>query len=337
MNKETICPFCNQPKGNPDCGFCKQEETQEETQINEIKTKTSVSADQDSVCSFCNQPKGNPDCGFCKHEGIQTRKQDKSVLQIDQKLKEKAPQLIKLVEKVDITLKQKNLVHHKARVALCLDISGSMASLYSSGKVQMLAEKVLALGCRFDDNGTIDIFLFGTGAYEAGEMSLDNFRDFIREVNKRYRLEGGTYYGRAMEMIRGFYFPDKKGLKRDKPLRSSLPVYVMFLTDGETHDRKVTEHQIQWAAYEPIFWQFMGIGESKKDVKSSGIRGFLSKAMKPDFSFLEQLDEMEGRFVDNAGFFSVKDPHDIPDEDLYNLLMSEYPEWLKLARSKGLL
>lgn len=54
-----------------------------------------------------------------------------------------------------------------------------MHSLYSSGKIQQLAEKVLALGCRFDDDGSIDIFLFGAKAHHGGEMTVDNFKSYI--------------------------------------------------------------------------------------------------------------------------------------------------------------
>ena len=60
------------------------------------------------------------------------------------KIEQEAPKLIDLVKKADISLVKANLTNHKAKVALCLDISGSMFSLYSSGKIQRLAEKVLA-------------------------------------------------------------------------------------------------------------------------------------------------------------------------------------------------
>ncbi len=302
-------------------------------------------------CSFCGKGKDEyPKCAFCKSEEgshvdiklkteSKTTSSDQELKQkiSDQELKQKAPEIYKLAQKADITLKQKNLTSHSAKVALCLDISASMGSLYRSGKVQALAERTLALGCRFDDNGSIDIFLFGSSAHEAGDMTMDNFRGFINNINNRYQLEGGTRYGLAIEMIRKFYFPDARGQKREKPINAALPVYVMFITDGETEDKSYTESQIKWAAYEPVFWQFMGLGESKKDVKAGGIKGFLSRMVKPDFEFLEQLDEMGGRFVDNANFFSVKDPADIADDELYNLMMGEYPEWLKAARGKGLL
>lgn len=293
--------------------------------------------DEFPKCAFCAKPDVRPDAAAKPGTATPSASQPLKSKIPDQVLKQKAPALYELVQKADVTLKRKNLSDHRARVALCLDISGSMSSFYRSGKVQALAERVLALGCRFDDDGAIDIFLFGAGAHEAGSMTLDNFNGFIKTIAKKYPLESDTRYGLAMEMIRKHYFPDAKGQKRERPVKADTPVYVMFITDGETRDKDYTKTQITWAAYEPIFWQFMGLGESRKDVRAKGILGFLNRVGKPDFEFLEQLDEMKGRFVDNANFFSVKDPADITDDDLYEFMMAEYPGWVTLARGKGLL
>ena len=45
----------------------------------------------------------------------------------------------------------------------------------------------------------------------------------------------------------------------------------------------------------------------------------------------------QGRYIDNANFFSVDDPQIITDDKLYELLMTEYPLWVRLAKNKGLL
>jgi hypothetical protein len=111
----------------------------------------------------------------------------------------------------------------------------------------------------------------------------------------------------------------------------------MFVTDGETADESESKQQLKWSSYEPIFWQFMAIGKSQKDVKSKGVRGWLARSVASDFSFLEQLDEMGARYLDNADFFSLEDPEHIADEELYDLLTAEYPHWVKSARIKNLL
>ncbi len=75
---------------------------------------------------------------------------------------------------------------------------------------------------------------------------------------------------------------------------------------------------IKKAARFPIFFQFFGIGESS-------------------FAFLKKLDKMRGRLIDNANFFEVKNPNRISDNKLYKKMMAEYPDWLKLAKGKGLI
>ncbi len=256
-------------------------------------------------------------------------------VELEKKMERQAPHLVSLAKQAQVSLEKKGLGQHAARVALCLDISASMSALYHAGKIQRLAEKVLALGTRFDDDGAIDIFLFGASAHDVGPMSIDNFANFIGQMLRTYPLEGGTMYGRAMQAIRRHYFPNSGGaLSSPQPDRQ--PVYVMFLTDGQTGDPGPTRQQLQWAAYEPIFWQFMGIGKSRKDVASGG-GGFWARAFASDFAFLEEMDTMTGRYVDNANFFSISDPESLPDAQLYDLLMSEYPDWVRAAPGKGLL
>ncbi len=254
---------------------------------------------------------------------------DKKVL-LEKRLEKEAPKLLDLSKKAKISLEKVGLQHHQAKVALCLDISGSMSRLYSSGKIQDFAERILALGTRFDDDGSIDIFLFGRNAHNAGELTITNFEGFVNQLIKRYPLESSTYYAKAMKMIREHYFGSAE--KRNQPLSQKTPVYVMFVTDGDTFDKDETTKHIKDSSYEPLFWQFMAIGESKKDAK----KGLFKNFIQSNFAFLEQLDDLSGRYIDNADFFSVKDPADVSDDELYDLLMQEYPKWVKKARSKGM-
>ena len=112
--------------------------------------------------------------------------------------------------------------------------------------------------------------------------------------------------------------------ERSEPLPDRLPVYVMFLTDGAPSDKAVATRQIKAASYEPVFWQFMGIGNPR------------------EFAYLQRLDDLEGRYTDNADFFSVTEKdllgsQAISDDALYDRLMNEYPGWLQRARAQGLL
>jgi len=253
-------------------------------------------------------------------------------INLEKRVEQAAPQLVSLVKSAGVSLVKAGMGQHRAKVCLVLDISGSMSGLYSSGAVQKFAERILALGCRFDDDGEIDVFLFGKNVHQGEPMGLSNWSDYIKKMIKRHPLEGDTRYGVAIEAVRRHYFPDSKGGERKTPLKAAVPVYVMFVTDGSTSDKPLTERQIRWSSHEPIFWQFMGIGKGRKS-KSKALANFADS----DFPFLEKLDELDGRLIDNADFFSVASPAEHADSALFDLLMTEYPQWVKMASQRGLI
>ena len=255
-----------------------------------------------------------------------------SKMSLEKRVEREAPRLVNWVKQAGVSLEKVGLSSHRAKVCLCLDISGSMGGLYRKGLVQSFAERILALACQFDDDGEIDVFLFGQQVHQPMPMGLSNWDGYIPQVIARHPLEGDTRYGRAMETIRRFYFPDAKGGERVSPHKAVQPVYVMFVTDGSTSDKAFTEKQLRWSSMEPIFWQFMGIGKGRKS-KSK----LLSTFSNSDFPFLESMDELPGRLIDNANYCSVGSPDEHTDTELYDLLMAEYPSWLKLATQHGLL
>jgi stress response protein SCP2/uncharacterized protein YegL len=242
------------------------------------------------------------------------------VIDLEKKLETGNPKMLSLVKTAGISLQKRGLDEHTARVALCLDISASMHRLYKDGAVQRLVERVLALGLRFDDDGAVDVWLFGKEGHTSEPVTLANLDGYTATTLRAHPLEGATYYGKAVHLLREYYFG--AAVRRTSPLAEKTPIYVNFITDGEPSDRAQAEEQIRDAAFEPIFWQFMGIGHS--------------------FPFLEKLDDLSGRYVDNADFFAVSESellgrNPIPDDRLFERLMQEYPGWLVTARSKGLL
>lgn len=241
-----------------------------------------------------------------------------------EKLQQQAPSLVNLRKSLDSTLhRHAGLTNHIAKVALALDYSGSMSDLYANGSIQALAEKVLALGTVFDDDGEIDVFIFESSAHYVGSLSIANYQQGIQRLLANHRM-GSTNYAAVIDLIRKHYRsePQKKGvfgrLFGPSSQARTFPSYVMFITDGEPDSRSAAEAQIRDAAKEPIFWQFMGIGSST-------------------FDFLSKLDTMRGRVVDNANFFAVADPKGIPDAELYQRMLAEYPDWLIKARKTGIL
>jgi stress response protein SCP2 len=284
--------------------------------------------------------------------GVSLKKQ--KLLNLEKQLADRGDTgLLDLTKRAAVTLEKRGLGEHTARVALCLDISGSMIMLYRSGKVQALVERVLALGLRFDDNAEVDVFLFGRDGHEAGTVGLDSYRGWTDRMLQQRPLEGGTDYAAAMHLIRKEYFGS--GGKRKKPHADSQPVYVMFVTDGHTSSEQATKDHVMSSSYEPLFWQFMGIGRSSKSVDAppvveapptTGPQSRFARRFQNlggvnwgdgTFRFLEELDNMPGRYLDNADFFCVQDPANLSDEQLFELMMGVYPTWLQQAHAKGLL
>lgn len=239
----------------------------------------------------------------------------KKRISLEKNLEKDAPKLLDLSKKAAISLKKYGLEEHRAKVALCLDISISMNNLYHNGLVQSFVEKILALGCRLDDDGAIDIFLFGEEGHQPAPVTYKDFNGYVNRIIKQHPLEPDTRYSTAIEMVRNHY--TKYKYERSEPFKSEVPVYVMFLTDGQPSDKTASTRALKNASYEPIFWQFMGVGRS-------------------DFSYLERLDDLTGRYVDNADFFSVSSLTQYNDDELYSKLINEYPNWLKQASQKGL-
>lgn len=201
-----------------------------------------------------------------------------------------------------ICLSKQPLNGLKAQVGLVLDYSGSMDNLYYNGTVQSVIENTLPLAMEFDDNGTMEVWIFENGYHRLPDITLANCGDYVnREILGKYDM-GGTYYAPVMNDVINVY------------KKSKLPSYVLFITDGDNSDQAKTVPVIVEAAKLPIFWQFVGVGHAR-------------------FSFLEKLDDLTERYVDNADFFEVKNASDIT----YKQLLDEFPGWLQNEKVKTML
>jgi hypothetical protein len=239
--------------------------------------------------------------------------------------KKSPPGLLSLAKKAQVVLEKKGMGAHTASVGLCMDISGSMSPLFQNGTVQAVIERTLGLGLNFDDNGAIDLFAFGVQAHDLGELHPEQFKQASSDLLQRVSLEPGTMYAPPIQQIikhYGFqpqagFFKSLFGGKAKEAPRAN-PVYMLFVTDGENSDPGPAQQALIEASKFPIFFQFVGIGGGS-------------------FSFLRKLDDMPGRVLDNANFFEVANPSAINEEKLYEMMMVEYPGWVKQAKAKGFL
>lgn len=265
------------------------------------------------------------------------------------KLPPSTPQTIKQMsvinlrkEKVINLAKERGIFGEKAQVALAIDVSGSMKSLYDNGTVQRVLERLIPIALQFDDNQSIDVFPFSDGGDEAGTLELSNLEGFAKTHIMKYGW-GGTNYSPVMELIRdnspygsrttvaapakkqGFFDRLFGGSQVEEPKAVTAttptggkryPTYVIFITDGDNFDKPQTESLIRQLSSQPIFFQFVGIG-------SAG------------FHFLNKIDELSGREVDNAAFFVANDIDSMTDDTLYSELLKEFPGWFKEMQRRG--
>ena len=215
--------------------------------------------------------------------------------------KEEAIKKIDLRKQSVVSLAKKSPVLNgaKVRVALVLDFSGSMSNLFSNGTVQSVIERIIPLALCFDDNGELDFWIFENGFKRLEGITLDTFYGLAQRVYDKYNM-GGTNYAPVMKDVLKKYIAEEP---------AALPNYVLFMTDGDNSDHNATEEVLVEASNYPVFWQYVGVGNSR-------------------FSFLQSLDDMSGRYIDNADFFSVSDINKMSDDELYAKLLNEFPEWL---------
>ena len=220
--------------------------------------------------------------------------------------KDQAPGMVPLIEQARLSLEKRGLDTLTFEVKLVLDVSASMTNLFRSGQVQRLVERSLALAARLDDNGEVEVTLFGTHARSGGTVLLSNIESFVQRM--KFQYDGGTRYAPALrEMI-------------TQQAQATHPLLVLFITDGEAGDIRDATQAVKDASHLPIFFKFLALDSGNES-----------------FSFLEQLDTMPGRVVDNANFARIRGLNSMPDSQLFELLTEEIDQWLPAAKAAGVL
>lgn len=206
-------------------------------------------------------------------------------------------------------VKKQNISVNTARVVFVLDHSGSMRTMYKDGTVQDLLERIFPIAMHFDDNAEMEFYWFDSVYKELDPVNCKNIEGYVQNVilSKNDHF-GGTNYAPIMTEILNRYV-------RREP--SNIPTFVIFITDGNNADKKATKDVLTEASKYNIFWKYVGIGDER-------------------FEFLAKLDELKGRFIDNANFINVSDLGAIDDKSLYKLLLDEYGDWLELCRNNGI-
>ncbi|MEU9705913.1 VWA domain-containing protein [Streptomyces sp. NPDC047981] len=230
------------------------------------------------------------------------------------KVEETAPALVSLYKSAGISLRKHGMDGQRVAVYLVLDYSGSMKPYYKDGSVQALADRVLGLSANLDDDGRVPVVFFSTDIDAETSIELADHQGRIDRIVAGLGHMGKTSYHLAMDAVIDHYLDSG----------ATVPALVVFQTDGGPINKLAAERYLCKAAELPLFWQFIGFGDP-------GSR---------QFEFLRKLDELavpQKRSVDNAGFFHAgQDPRTVPDAELYDRIVAEFPAWLAAARARSI-
>ncbi|GHD76955.1 hypothetical protein GCM10010317_094210 [Streptomyces mirabilis] len=234
-------------------------------------------------------------------------------------------------EQVAVSLRKHGAEGVTARVVLILDASGSMSLLYSKGVVADVVERMAAVAAQLDDDGVMQAWTFASHAARLPDLSLGELPEWLelhvrvgelslfRRSNKPRK---GLLPGQVDVRSVGIQNEEQKAIAevrtyvREHPTVD--PTLVLFFSDGGVYRNKAIEQELRAAVEEPIFWQFVGLGRS-------------------NYGVLERFDTLPGRRVDNVGFFAVDDISGVPDPELYDRLLSQFPAWMTAARGLGII
>lgn len=205
--------------------------------------------------------------------------------------------------------KKQNISVSKARIVFVLDHSGSMRNMYKDGTVQNILERIFPMAMYFDDNAEMEFYWFDNIYKELEPVNYSNIDGCVSNIILSQKDHfGGTCYAPVMGEIINRY-----AIKNS----ADMPTFVIFITDGSNSDKKASKDMLIKASEYNLFWKFIGIGKEK-------------------FEFLEKLDTLDGRLIDNANFISINNLDEISDSQLYSYLLEEYNDWLDLCKKNNI-
>ncbi|MBC7303774.1 MAG: VWA domain-containing protein [Nocardia sp.] len=200
----------------------------------------------------------------------------------------------------------------RVRVVLVIDKTGSMEKMYRGQTVHRVVERMIPVATQLDNDGTLEAYLYALTYAKLPDITVASAEQWAQT----YLHLKGTHQGIDYNAMGGRN--DELPIMRAIIDSLTEPTLVLFFTDGGFAKKREIATLMREAAHLPAFWQFIGLG-------------------KANFGVLRTLDELDGRIVDNAGFFALDDIDRVDDAELYRRLLGEFPDWLRAARTAGII
>lgn len=212
--------------------------------------------------------------------------------------------LAKKFDKAGVSLSKRGLDGIRAEVVMLLDHSGSMQTDYRDGTVQTLVERALGFALQIDTDGTIPVIRFDSNVKSAINVTIDNYASVTQNALYEPSRMGSTNLTAALDEL----------LKMAK--ETTQPIFAVIVTDGQPNDTSTTTQRVRELAKYPVFLKFL--------------------AIQP-VNYLQKLDDMDGRLIDNADAKFISNPASMSDLDFADAMTDEWNTWIAAAQGAGIL
>jgi hypothetical protein len=234
--------------------------------------------------------------------------------------------LLKRSEVASVSLQSRKLNGIRAKTCLVVDHSQSMMRLYESGVVQCLVERVAGFNLQVDVTGTTTVLPFDSEPYTPIEVTVDNYRNVVRNRIWRPRDMGYTDLAGALEVVLGY------------AKSTTVPLYVPIITDGNPEGKPrakqdATDIICELSQY-PVFLKFLSIKEVDYLVD-----------LDEDDELPRLLDNVNTQFFNGRHHHPAAQPNWRPrvddkactDEIFSDAMTEEFDLWIERATAKHIL
>lgn len=181
-------------------------------------------------------------------------------------------------QKVGLVLEKRKMANPpKVAVKVFIDTSGSFRDEWEDGTVGLIAERVLAVANRFDDDGNLDIYHFNNEAHDCGSANFEktNGVKYLKEniLNKSSdELWNGTCFSPILNAVlpakasSGGIFGSLFG--KVKAEKKNQPTLVYIITDGDNADDHTTDTKFEESVDSNTYFMFVNVQSMAKNAKN---------------------------------------------------------------------
>ncbi|WGH21969.1 hypothetical protein SEA_TROGGLEHUMPER_88 [Rhodococcus phage Trogglehumper] len=212
--------------------------------------------------------------------------------------------MVKKFDKAGVSLSKRGLSGIRAEVVMLLDHSLSMHRDYENGTVQTLVERALGFALQVDGDGVVPVVRFDSRVWPQVDVTLANYADIASSHLYHRNNMGSTNLAGAL------------GEALEAAKTTERPLFVIVITDGQPDNADAATKKVVELAKYPVFLKFLAIQR---------------------VGYLETLDDMGGRLVDNADAKFIDDPAGMTDLAFAEAMTDEWDTWITAATTAGLL